>query len=177
MSYTISREIGIDMGHRVTHHGSKCKSVHGHRYTIEAHCRADDVPTAPGEQQGMVLDFGFLKDVMTQAIDAPFDHALCLWVDDPLVSAWGAEGTLGDDVGDHIRPDYFRNMLFELNVAPGRWTGGRLVLVNVVPTAENLAMVWFHEMTDEVLERSGGRARLTKVVVWETPNCCAVYEP
>lgn len=170
MSYTISREIGIDMGHRVTHHGSKCKSVHGHRYTIEAHCRAEYVPTDPGEQQGMVLDFGFLKDEMMTAIDAQFDHALCLWIRDPLVEGWFALGVLGSQA----EAQYFLNMD---GLVQREWAGGRLVLVADVPTAENLARLWFRLLVDRVHERSGHRARLTKVVVWETPNCCAVYEP
>ena len=58
----ITREIGIDMAHRVTHHGSKCKNIHGHRYTIHAMVKGPLFES--GEQQGMVLDFGFLKEEM-----------------------------------------------------------------------------------------------------------------
>ncbi|RZM10640.1 MAG: 6-carboxytetrahydropterin synthase, partial [Sphingomonas sp.] len=60
-------------------HGSKCHNLHGHRYRIEAWCRGPLF--AAGEQTGMVLDFGFLKDEMMRTIDARFDHAFMLCVD------------------------------------------------------------------------------------------------
>ena len=34
----LTRRIGIDMGHRVPDHGSKCRNPHGHRYEILATC-------------------------------------------------------------------------------------------------------------------------------------------
>ena len=37
--FIVRRQIGIDAGHRVMTHGSKCRNMHGHRYTIEAHCQ------------------------------------------------------------------------------------------------------------------------------------------
>ena len=81
MSFTITRRIGIDAGHRIATHGSKCRHLHGHRYTIEATCRATVLRSA-GEQTDMVLDFGFLKDEMLRHIDVPCDHGLILSVDD-----------------------------------------------------------------------------------------------
>ena len=79
----ITREIGIDMAHRVTHHGSKCKNIHGHRYTIHAMVKGPLFES--GEQQGMVLDFGFLKEEMMKQIDVPCDHGTTLWIDDPIL--------------------------------------------------------------------------------------------
>ncbi len=64
--YTMSREIGIDAGHRVPTHGSKCKNLHGHRYTIQAICKAGFLQSE-GEQKAMVIDFGFLKEEMLSA--------------------------------------------------------------------------------------------------------------
>ena len=59
-THLIRRRIEIDAGHRVPHHASKCCNLHGHRYVIEALCNG---PLAEaGEQTGMVLDFGFLKE-------------------------------------------------------------------------------------------------------------------
>src|SRR4051812_45172843 len=88
-THTIAREIGIDMGHRVTFHGSKCRNLHGHRYTIQATCRGPLF--VEGEQQGMVLDFGFLKEIMMKEIDEPCDHGMALWVDDPICSLFMTE--------------------------------------------------------------------------------------
>ncbi len=71
------------MGHRVPEHGSKCRNLHGHRYTIQATCRG--LLGDAGEQSGMVVDFGFLKALMMEKIDARFDHRLCLFEGDPLL--------------------------------------------------------------------------------------------
>ncbi len=79
----ITREIGIDAAHRVPDHGSKCRHVHGHRYTVQATC-AGTLQTV-GAQTGMVLDFGFLKDEMMSVIDEPCDHAMLVWCEDPLL--------------------------------------------------------------------------------------------
>ena len=57
-THLISREISIDAGHRVTEHTSKCRNLHGHRYTIQAWCSGPLF--SEGEQGGMVLDFGFI---------------------------------------------------------------------------------------------------------------------
>ena len=84
MKYTATRIIGIDMGHRVMTHGSKCKSLHGHRYQIEATVEADALQTE-GVQTGMVMDFGFLKDLMMDTIDRLCDHGMIMSFDDPLL--------------------------------------------------------------------------------------------
>ena len=64
--YTVARQIGIDAGHRIQTHGSKCRHLHGHRYLIEAVCEAGHLHQG-GEQTDMVLDFGFLKEEMMVA--------------------------------------------------------------------------------------------------------------
>jgi 6-pyruvoyltetrahydropterin/6-carboxytetrahydropterin synthase len=163
--HLISREIGIDAAHRVTFHGSKCRNIHGHRYTVQAWCSGP--LAAEGEQAGMVLDFGFLKDVMMREIDEPCDHGLILWVGDPFTP--------------EFRPSVLTGVS-ELHCADaGFWAGqgnfGKLYLVSFVPTAENLARHWFGRMARPVRDRSGDRAELVGVKVWETPNCWAAYGP
>ena len=81
--HLITREIGIDAGHRVTYHGSKCRNIHGHRYTIQATCIGPLAESGP--EQGMILDFSFLKEEMMAEIDAPCDHGLILWEKDAFL--------------------------------------------------------------------------------------------
>ncbi len=143
-TFQITREIGIDAGHRVPQHGSKCRSLHGHRYTVQATCRGPLI--TGGEQDGMVLDFGFLKEEMMAEIDGPCDHALILWHQDTLVDALlGQEGCT------------------------------KLYLVPFSPTAENLAKHWFGRLAPRVSARSQGAAALVNLRVLETPNCWADY--
>src|SRR5450631_2547935 len=81
MAFSITRSIGVDYGHRVMTHGSKCKSIHGHRGTIEVTCTGSSLHQS-GEQSEMVLDFGFLKEVMMNVIDKSIDHGFVACIDD-----------------------------------------------------------------------------------------------
>lgn len=165
--HLITREIGIDMGHRVTYHGSKCRNLHGHRYTVHATCKGPLF--AAGEQQGMVLDFGFLKEEMMNEIDSPCDHGTTLWVDDPLLDQFMKMDP------EHLQVDYIRQKLAE----DGHWLGllktGKTYVVPFVPTAENLARHWFERLAPRVSARTEGQATLAEIKVWETPNCSASY--
>ena len=70
----ITKDIEIDMGHRVTNHKSKCASLHGHRYKITA-VVDDKVITEKGiSDEGMVIDFGDLKQCMMNQFDDKYDH-------------------------------------------------------------------------------------------------------
>jgi 6-pyruvoyltetrahydropterin/6-carboxytetrahydropterin synthase len=159
-SFITTREIGIDMGHRVTNHGSKCRSVHGHRYKIAAEVAGE--LEIVGSSEGMVIDFGFLKEEMMDAIDAPCDHALCLWSRDPLLTDWAVSST------DTALAEHYGG-------AASQWIGGKLYILATVPTAENLAKHWFEVLEPRVTGRTQGRARLERIIVWETPNCLAEY--
>jgi 6-pyruvoyltetrahydropterin/6-carboxytetrahydropterin synthase len=186
--HTIQREIGIDAGHRVTDHGSKCRNVHGHRYTVRAYCEGK--LRVEGEQAGMVLDFGFLKEEMMTVIDAPCDHGMIFWRADELMCKM-FEPRIDDfdtdlhNFGDH--GDFHCHTLNEWNYtvddiisksgyceARGR-DGIKIYIVPFVPTAENLARHWFRRLQPRVVRRSGQLARLLKVRVEETPNCWAEY--
>lgn len=160
----ITREIGIDMGHRVYGHLGKCQNLHGHRYTIQATVFQPQV-VAGGHEDGMIMDFGFLKDVMMAYIDAPCDHGTCLSIRDPELSH--ALGPLYD----HVRRD-----VAAVGWTHTTWRWGKLYVIKDTPTAENLAYHWFNRLLDPVLDHIGERqGMLHEVTVWETPNCHATY--
>lgn len=161
--HLITREIGIDMGHRVTYHGSKCKNLHGHRYTIQATCEGPLF--VEGEQQGMVLDFGFLKEEMMNEIDASCDHGTALWVEDPFVVTFYPHLKQNELIDACKKNGYL--------LLPSEF--GKTYLVPFVPTAENLAKHWFERLAPRVKARTENQATLVKVKVWETPNCSAEY--
>lgn len=119
----ITKEIEIDMGHRVTNHKSKCASLHGHRYKIEVGVDDQVVNTKGSSDEGMVMDFGDLKEVMMDVLDKQFDHGMVLWVEDPLVPAIAADEKT------------------------------KYHLVAFIPTAENLAQYWFNLLKDRLAAR------------------------
>jgi 6-pyruvoyltetrahydropterin/6-carboxytetrahydropterin synthase len=172
MNYTVTRQIGIDAGHRIATHGSKCRHMHGHRYAIEATCRAMHLHQA-GEQTGMVLDFGFLKEEMMAVIDAPCDHG--------FIVAWDDLEVLGMFVpAGKSLADWQEDLRAAVRAAgyagpEGCRMGQKLYVVPFQPTAECLARHWFERLRPAVERRSDGLAALTCVRVWETPNCYAEY--
>ena len=170
MMFLMSREIGIDAGHRVPTHGSKCKNLHGHRYTIQAHCMSTDLHEK-GEQKDMGIDFGFLKEEMMLNIDHDCDHALILWWGDSLLETFIPNETHNNRAINWVRRDGWYTVPFD-------WTldgVDKLYIIPDIPTAEVLAKHWFYRLKERVSERSARMAKLIAVKVWETPNCFATY--
>lgn len=165
-AYMIERQIEIDAGHRVTHHGSKCKNLHGHRYTVIAVCHGPLL--SAGEQQGMVLDFGFLKEEMIKEVHNYCDHAMILWIDDPLVQNF-------IDDKKFLETEICQQVAEKGYYYTDKSLVGALYIINSVPTAENLAAHWFKRLEPRVQARSDQKAHLRQVKVFETPNCMAIF--
>lgn len=72
---TITRKVEFDAGHRIPDHKSKCRNLHGHRYTLE--CTLGGIPVNdPGKSDhAMIVDFGDLKTIMMDQVGEPWDHA------------------------------------------------------------------------------------------------------
>jgi 6-pyruvoyltetrahydropterin/6-carboxytetrahydropterin synthase len=146
---SIARQIDLDAGHRVPSHQGKCRNPHGHRYTIVADVRAEDVIREEGNpEDGMVVDFGFLKELMMTRIHDVLDHGFIVYERDSIMRELAALETTF------------------------KW-----VFVPFVPTAENIAMWCFDQLEAAVLRLSDGRAELVGVTVFETPNSSAWYGP
>lgn len=121
----ITKEIEIDMGHRVPNHKSKCRNLHGHRYKIEAGVDDKVITTSGSSDEGMVIDFGDLKQIMMDVLDKGFDHGLVLYALDTYAK-------------DFIRMSD---------------DGMKIHFVGFVPTAENLAKYWFELLEPRLAER------------------------
>lgn len=119
----VTKEIEIDMGHRVTNHKSKCASLHGHRYKIEVGVDGRVINEKGISDEGMVIDFGDLKQIMMEVLDKKFDHGFVIWEGDPMV--------------EYIKGD--------LNT--------KTTVVPFIPTAENLAKYWFEMLDSRLLMR------------------------
>lgn len=146
----ISKEIEFDAGHRVQAHGSKCRNPHGHRYRLRVTCggRIVDEPGAPDD--GMLVDFGDLKVLMTTLVHDVLDHGFVYEVTDPLGAALGEAGiAVGDD-----------------------W---RLIEFPYAPTAENIARWSWDRLEAPVATRFRDGLWLVEVAVWETPTSVAYY--
>ena len=164
---TITREIGLDVGHRIQRHESKCKNIHGHRYIVQATLEGELVTEGP--ETGMVKDFGFLKQYMIAVIHDQYDHRLILEANDPLVDILLAPES--ERFKRYKMPETLGDTVFV-----GR-PGALLCLISAPPTAEILAQHWAIELEEafEVSQEPVGGFKLVKLEVWETPNCKVVY--
>ena len=156
--FSIRRRIEIDAAHRVPDHGSKCFNIHGHRYVIEAEVCGTLHTT--GEEKGMVADFGFIKQLMIEVIHDPVDHGMIWYSEDPLYRK-----LLNIDDDNIGRPGF----------EDAFGTGWKNYVIDVVPTAENLAMIWFHRLNVRMERLYDSTPYLKRVYVHETPNCVAWY--
>jgi len=170
--FTVTRQIAIDAGHRVSTHGSKCRHIHGHRYVIEAECAATTVQTE-GEQKDMVVDFGFLKEEMMAVIDGGCDHGFIASIQDvALLQMFAPENPTESDWLETLREEV-STVGFALTTDTR--LGSKLYVIHAIPTAEQLAHHWFERLAERVQDRSNGLARLRAIRVHETPNCVAIY--
>lgn len=148
MTYAAMTAIELDAGHRVPLHESKCKNPHGHRYRIEAVVLSEDL-FEETSQQGMVLDFGLVKRLLTEKVHDVLDHGFIIFRNDrELIQAmWGRD-----------------------------WN---IILFPYVPTAENIARWVYEQLAPYVRQMSNEdhKVWLDGVVVHETPNNKAIYRP
>ncbi len=154
--FSITREIGMDCAHRVPDHKSKCNRLHGHRYVVKA--KVTGLLHEGGEQRGMILDFGFLKELMMEKIHNPCDHGLIIYKgDEDLIYTLRLKDA----------------SVYQINEIHSSCL--KLYWLDVVPTIENLCAHWFGILEPEVARLTNNRAFLECVIGFETPNSMAQF--
>ena len=146
MATFIRRWIETDTGHRVPNHRSKCSHMHGHRYRWEAELSGDVVDVSGVSDEGMLMDFADVSKILTEHIHDVVDHAFIVYSgDEKAISALNLMGT------DH-----------------------RTVIVDFIPTAENLAKWAFEQIEPHIRSTYENNLKLVAVHVRETPKswCC-----
>jgi 6-pyruvoyltetrahydropterin/6-carboxytetrahydropterin synthase len=137
----ITRRLEFDAGHRIPHHASQCRHMHGHRYAIEITLSGEVIPTEGAPEQGMVMDFSDVKNIANSVLVSHWDHAFLVYQ------------------GDHAVVEFLAGL-------PEHKT----VVLPVVPTAENLAAEAFRILNTAYLDTYGNKLRLERVRLYETPN-------
>ncbi|WP_300440106.1 6-carboxytetrahydropterin synthase QueD [Zoogloea sp.] len=140
----ITRRLEFDAGHRIPDHASQCRHLHGHRYALEITLSGEVIETEGSPARGMLIDFGDVKAIAKQHIVDVWDHAFLAYR------------------GDTAVVDFLQAM-------PGHKT----VLLDVIPTAENLAAEAFRILEPLYTGVYRDQLRLERVRLYETPNCWA----
>jgi 6-pyruvoyltetrahydropterin/6-carboxytetrahydropterin synthase len=69
MSYQIVKHIEFESAHRLPWHQGKCQFLHGHSYKLEVCIESEAL-----KPEGIVEDFGTLKQAINQEIIETHDH-------------------------------------------------------------------------------------------------------
>jgi len=123
--FLVEKEIEFDAGHRVPSHKGKCRNPHGHRYRVVVGV-VGDLHAAGGSDEGMVIDFGDIKEAMTKYIHDVHDHGFIMYGGDDAMRVGFYEASFFDE------PDF------------------KIIQVPFVPTAENLAKHFWEIMTSAI---------------------------
>ena len=118
--------------------------MHGHRYALEITLAGEIIRRDGDAANGMVMDFSEVKTLAEQHLVDAWDHAF-------LVSA-----------SDTSVVEFLQSM-------PDHKT----VVLDCVPTAENLAQKAFAILDAVYRDSYGNDLRLQQVRLYETPNCWA----
>ncbi len=137
----ITRRLEFDAGHRIPSHTSQCRHLHGHRYAIEITLSGEIITTDGLSEQGMVMDYTEVKRIAKEQLVDAWDHAFLVYRNDTAV-------------------------LDFLNSLPNHKT----VVLEVPPTAENLAMLAFKLLDSAYHHSFGNNLQLERVRIYETPN-------
>ena len=145
----IVKKIGIDYGHRVPNHESKCYSPHGHRGVVEV-CLAGDIITDPGSsEEGMVLDFANIKKGLMDIADRLMDHAFIIWRHDRMLKYL-----------EHWNDEHKSK--------------AKILVVDFIPTAENISVFLFEKLNEYYLKNFSKDLVLEWLKFYETPNSWAI---
>lgn len=140
----ITRRLEFDAGHRIPDHKSQCRHLHGHRYAIEITLSGEVINKAGDAANGMLMDFSQVKDLAKQHVVDLWDHAFLAFDGDTQIIDFLSS-----------LPDH------------------KTVILDRVPTAENLARIAFDVLEAVYHDTYGNHLRLEQVRLYETPNCWA----
>lgn len=140
----ITRRLEFDAGHRIPDHKSQCRHLHGHRYAIEITLSGQVIDKSGDAANGMVMDFSEVKSLAQTHLVNIWDHAFLAYRGDTLVVE------LLQAIPEH-----------------------KTVLLDRVPTAENLARIAFEILDKVYRDTYGNHLSLERVRLYETPNCWA----
>ena len=149
---TATKEYTWDMAHMLCGHKGLCKNLHGHTYKLlvtVARRHSDVNEELKNPEEGMVIDFKALKEIVHDIIVDPLDH--CTMINSNTTSS-------------------FENELWRLLNAHEK----KIVVVPYRPTAENMVKD-FAERLQYQFDSKLPEIALMSVRLYETPTSYAEY--
>jgi 6-pyruvoyltetrahydropterin/6-carboxytetrahydropterin synthase len=106
----ITKRFHFEMAHMLHAYDGPCRNIHGHSYILEVTLSGEPLNQPGNPFDGMIMDFGELKNMVKEHIISRFDHALVI---------------------NSIVPEEQQVMLAK--------TSEKLLVVDFQPTTENIA--------------------------------------
>ena len=113
--------------------------MHGHRYRWEAVIEGDIIQESGVSDEGMLMDFSDISEILTKYIHDVVDHSFIVYENDEMA----------------------------INASPR--DSHRTLIVPFIPTAENLAKWAFEQVEPRIKSKYGQRIQLVAMNVRETP--------
>lgn len=135
---TVSKEFSFEAAHMLSEHEGDCKNLHGHSYKMIVEVTGD-------VQNGMVIDFKDLKNIVKQFIIDKIDHSFI----------------------------YYKNSNdeFEHKIAEVLKQGcKRIFEVDYRPTAENMSLDFYNILNREIKNMG---IRVVSITLYETQTSFA----
>ena len=74
----VTKEFTFETAHALWKYDGPCKNVHGHSYKLFVTISGEPINDPGNPKNGMVIDFGDLKKIVTRKVVKVFDHAVVI---------------------------------------------------------------------------------------------------
>ncbi len=74
----ITKEFRFEGAHALSGYNGKCKHIHGHSYLLYVTIRGEALKDKSSSQDGMLMDFNELKQIVNSRIIDVYDHSLMM---------------------------------------------------------------------------------------------------
>jgi 6-pyruvoyltetrahydropterin/6-carboxytetrahydropterin synthase len=173
--YKIAKQFDFCYGHRVWSQSLnveysldnclKCRHLHGHQGTVVVYLEADEL------KDGMITDFKHLN-WFKKWLDDVLDHKFIMDINDPLRTIQFPLSV--DNLQFNEENDYWvvNREFFKSTIQPIQELYEGLVLVNFVPTSENLSK-WIFDIIEKKMSKIN--IKVSQVQFFETPKSQSNY--
>ena len=74
----VTKEFDFEIAHALYNYDGQCRNIHGHSYKLFVTVWGSPINKPAHPKNGMVIDFGELKNIIQSEIVDPLDHAIIL---------------------------------------------------------------------------------------------------
>ena len=100
----VTKEFRFEMAHALWNYDGPCRNVHGHSYILYVTFSGQPVNNTDDPRNGMVIDFGDIKRIVTESVVNRFDHALMIAGFAPAESAESYRKHFGNVIVSPYQP-------------------------------------------------------------------------